>query len=94
MAKDLGFALFVPYKSNTVTPADDGSAWSQDWQIFDLLPAFFYEAYHICKLVAYNLVVSARQMRMRGIRPDFPSEVPILEDVVRGMVAAPLLRAA
>ena len=27
----------------------------------------------LCKLIAYNLVVSAREMRMRGIRPDFPS---------------------
>ena len=42
LARDLGFALFVPYKSNTVTPADDGSAWSQDWRVFDLLPGFFY----------------------------------------------------
>ena len=22
------------------------SAWFRDWQVFDLLPAFFYEAYH------------------------------------------------
>ena len=126
LARDLGFALFVPYKSNTVTPADDGSAWSKDWQLFDLLPAFFYEAYHkrsnvestnsslkrlfpaelsceefeghvnelLCKLIAYNLVVSARETRMRGVRPDFPSEVPLLEDVLRGMVEVPVLMAA
>ena len=48
----------------------------------------------LCKLIAYNLVVSARKMRMRGIVPDFPSEVPLLEDVLRGMVEAPVLRAA
>ena len=104
LARDLGFALFVPYKSNTVTPADDGSAWSKDWQLFDLLPAFFYEAYHkrsnvestnsslkrlfpaelrceefeghvnelLCKLIAYNLVVSARETRMRGSGRTFP----------------------
>ena len=121
LAQDLGFAFFVPYKSNTVTPADDGSAWSRDWQLFDLLPAFFYEAYHkrsnvestnsslkrlfpaelrseefeghvnelLCKLIAYNLVVSARAMRMRGVRPDFPSEIPLLEDVVRGWLKSP-----
>ncbi len=125
-AQDLGFALFVPYKANTVAPDDDGTAWSRDWQLFDLLPAFFYEAYHkrsnvestnsslkrlfpaelrteefeghvnelLCKLIAYNLVVSAREMRMRGIVPDFPSEVPLLEDVLRGMVEIPVLRAA
>ena len=46
LARDLGFALFVPFKSNTVTPDEDGSAWSEAWQVFDLLPAFFYEAYH------------------------------------------------
>ena len=48
----------------------------------------------LCKLIAYNLVVSARKMRMRGIVPDFPSEVPLLEDVLRGMVEIPVLRAA
>ena len=45
-------------------------------------------------LIARNLVVSGREMRMRGVRPDFPSEVPLIEDVVRGMVEAPVLRAA
>ena len=32
--------------------------------------------------------------RMRGNRMDFSSEIPLLEGVVRGMVEAPLLRAA
>ena len=118
LARDLGFALFVPFKSNTVAPDEDGSAWSEAWKLFDLLPAFFYEAYHkrsnveatnsalkrlfpaelrceefeghvnevLCKLIAYNLVVCGREMRMRGVRPDFPSEVPLLEDVLRRMV--------
>lgn len=45
-------------------------------------------------LIARNLVVSGREMRMRGVRPDFPAEVPLIEDVVRGMVEAPVLRAA
>ena len=48
----------------------------------------------LCKLIAYNLVVCARQMRMRGVVPDFPSEIPLLEDVVRRMVEVPVLRAA
>ena len=30
LARELGFELFVPYKSNTVVPPDDGSAWSED----------------------------------------------------------------
>ena len=109
-----------------MTPDDDGSAWSEAWQVFDLLPAFFYEAYHkhsnvestnsalktlflaelrceefeghvneiLSKLIAYNLAVSAREMRMRGISPDYPSEVPLLEDVLRGMVEIPVLSAA
>ena len=34
LARELGFELFVPYKSNTVTPPDDGSAWSEDWRRF------------------------------------------------------------
>lgn len=125
-ARDIGFALFVPFKSNTVAPDEDGSAWSEAWKLFDLLPAFFYEAYHkrsnveatnsslkrlfpaelrceefeghvnevLCKLIAYNLVVCAREMRMRGVRPDFPSEVPLLEDVLRRMVEVPVLMAA
>ena len=46
LARELGFALFVPYKANTVPPADDGSAWSRDWQVFHLLPEFFYAIYH------------------------------------------------
>ena len=94
--------------------------------MFDLLPAFFYEAYHkrsnveatnsalkrlfpaelrceefeghvnelLCKLIGYNLVVCAREMRMRGMMPDFPSEVPLLEDVLRGMVEVPVQMAA
>ena len=43
--------------------------------------------------MAYNLVVCARQMRMRGVVPDFPSEVPLFEDVLRGMVEVPVLMA-
>ena len=110
----------------TVTPVDDGSAWFQDWQVFDLLPEFFYNLYHqhsnfestnsslkrkfpaelrseevkshvnefLCKLIAYNLVVCAREMKMRGIRPDFLSEVPILEDAVRELVESPVLQVA
>ena len=33
-------------------------------------------------------------LAMRGIVPDFPSEVPLLEDVLRGMVEISVLRAA
>ena len=41
-----------------------------------------------------EMFVPLSQMRMRGIVPDFPSEVPLLQNVVKGMVETPLLRAA
>jgi transposase len=48
----------------------------------------------LCKLICYNLVVSARQMRIHGLRPDFLSEVSWLDDVVRGVVEMPISKAA
>ena len=41
-----------------------------------------------------KLEVAARQMRMGGIMPDFPTEIPFLEDVVRELVETPRLQAA
>ena len=36
----------MPYKANTATPADDGSAWSKDCELFDPLPVFFCLVHH------------------------------------------------
>lgn len=48
----------------------------------------------LCKVIACNLVVFAREMRMCGIRPDFPAEVSLLEEAVRGLYEVPGLKAA
>jgi hypothetical protein len=36
----------------------------------------------LCKVLAYNLSGVAREVRMRGVRPDFPSEADRLEQTV------------
>ena len=43
---------------------------------------------------AYNLIGSARQMRMRGMRPTFLEELSSLGEEVRGVVGVPELEAA
>lgn len=37
----------------------------------------------LCKIIAYNLVVVGREMRMRGVVPDFPKEVHMLENSIK-----------
>ena len=52
----------------------------------------------LCKVVAYNLSVLARQVRMRGIELDLPTEAVALEGCIRDMLEMrklkPLERAA
>ena len=40
----------------------------------------------LCKLIAYNIVAVAREVRMRGITPDYPAEIGILEGPIRALV--------
>ena len=37
----------------------------------------------LCKIIAYNLGVVGREMRMRGVVPDFPKEVYMLENSIK-----------
>ena len=48
----------------------------------------------LCKLVAYNLVAVAREVRMLGIVPDFPSEVGLLEGSIQAFCEVPRRTAA
>ena len=48
----------------------------------------------LCKLVAYNLVAVAREVRMLGIVPDFPSEVGLLKGSIQAFSEAPRREAA
>ena len=37
----------------------------------------------LCKIIAYNLGVVGREMRMRGVTPDFPKEVEMLANSIK-----------
>ena len=39
----------------------------------------------LCKLIAYNIVAVSREVRMRGIMPDYPAEIGLLEGPVRAL---------
>ena len=43
----------------------------------------------LCKIIAYNLGVVGREMRMRGVVPDFPKEVYMLENSVKALNEEP-----
>ena len=37
----------------------------------------------LCKIIAYNLGIARREMWMRGVIPDFPKEVSMLENSIK-----------
>ena len=43
----------------------------------------------LCKIIAYNLVTVGREMRIRGVVPDFPTEVHMLENSVKALNEEP-----
>ena len=115
---ELGFDVRIPFKSNTLPPADDGSDWSKNLWLFLNDNEKFMEEYHQrsnvestngsakvtqpqklrCKgfgaqenealaiLIAYNLRVLAREVRMRGLELDLEAEVLAFEDCIREVV--------
>ena len=48
----------------------------------------------LCKVISYNLGIVAREMRMRGVVPDFPTEVHMLENSVKALNEEPRALAA
>ena len=122
---ELGYETRIPFKSNTLPPAGDGSEWSRNLWLFLNDKERFMKEYHqrsniestngslkvthpqklrgkgfcaqedeaLAILVAYNLRVLTREVRMRGVELDLESEVLFFEDCIRKVVEMRMLGA-